>query len=290
VETRYFERPTGTLAYSDYGGDGQLVLMLPGLGALRSEYRYLAPKLREAGYHAVTADLRGHGESSIPWKTYDVPSVGGDILALIEHLNSGPVHLIGTSFGGAAVVWAAVEQPDSMRSLVLVNPFARAAKINPIMNALFWLMMHNPLRVRLWTTYYGSLYPTHKPDDFDEYMNRLTENMREPGRMDAAAGLSFCSRQPSDERLNRIKVPTLVIMGGKDPDFPDPAAEGKILAERTGGSLEVIEGAGHYPQTEMPEKTVPILLDFLNRSASQRPDKVVQSRGLEKEASAGQDV
>ena len=108
--------------------------------------------------------------------------------------------------------------------------------------------------------------------------------------MDAAAGLSFCSRQPSDERLNRIKVPTLVIMGGKDPDFPDPAAEGKILAERTGGSLEVIEGAGHYPQTEMPEKTVPILLDFLNRSASQRPDKVVQSRGLEKEASAGQDV
>jgi pimeloyl-ACP methyl ester carboxylesterase len=267
LETRYFERPNGRLACSDYGGDGQLVLMLPGLGALRSEYRYLAPKLREAGYRAVTADLRGHGESSVPWKTYDVPSVGGDILALIGYLNSGPAHLIGTSFGGAAVVWAAAEQPDSARSLVLVNPFARAAKINPIMNALFWLMMHNPFRVRLWTAYYGSLYPTRKPDDFDEYMNRLTENMREPGRMDAAAGLSFCSRKPSDERLNRVQAPTLVIMGGKDPDFPDPALEGKILAERTGGSLEVIKGAGHYPQAEMPEKTVPIFLDFLNQSA-----------------------
>ena len=88
VETRNFERPEGTLAYSDYGGDGQLVLMVPGLGALRSEYRTLAPRLKEAGYHAVTVDLRGHGESSVPWKTYDVPSVGGDIVALIEHLDA----------------------------------------------------------------------------------------------------------------------------------------------------------------------------------------------------------
>jgi pimeloyl-ACP methyl ester carboxylesterase len=266
VETRHFERREGTLAYSDYGGSGQLVLMLPGLGALRSEYRYLAPKLKEAGYHAVTADLRGHGESSVPWKTYDVPSVGDDILALIEHLGGTSVHLIGTSFAGAAVVWAAAEQPDSTRSLVLINPFARAEKINPIMNAVFWLMMHNPLRVRMWTMYYGSLYPSHKPDDFQDYMSRLTENMRQPGRMDAAAGLSFCSRQPSDERLDRVQAPTLVMMGGKDPDFPDPAAEGRILAERTGGRLEVIEGAGHYPQTEMPDKTAPILIDFLKQS------------------------
>jgi pimeloyl-ACP methyl ester carboxylesterase len=286
METRFFERPEGTLAYTDYGGDGQLVLMLPGLGALRSEYRYLAPKLRDVGYHAVTADLRGHGESSVPWTTYDVPSVGNDILELIQHLDSGPAHLIGTSFAGAAVVWAAAERPESTRSLVLINPFARAQKINPIMNALFWLMMHNPWRARLWITYYSSLYPTHKPDDFQDYMNQLAENMRQPGRMDAAAGLSFSSRQPSDERLNRVKAPTLVIMGGKDPDFPDPAAEGRILAERTGGSLEVIEGVGHYPQTEMPEKAAPILLDFLKRSGSQKTDRVVTSQGTEKKAPA----
>jgi len=66
MQTHHFERPEGTLAYSDYGGNGQLVLMLPGIGALRSEYRYLAPRLSEEGYHAVTVDLRGHGESSVP--------------------------------------------------------------------------------------------------------------------------------------------------------------------------------------------------------------------------------
>jgi pimeloyl-ACP methyl ester carboxylesterase len=87
VQTQHLERPEGTLAYSDYGGDGELVLMLPGMGALRSEYRHLAPEISGAGYRAVAADLRGHGESSVPWQTYDVPSVGGDILALIEHLD-----------------------------------------------------------------------------------------------------------------------------------------------------------------------------------------------------------
>ena len=133
MQTQYFERPEGTLAYSDYGGNGQLVLMLPGMGALRSEYRYLAPKLAQAGYHAVTVDLRGHGESSVPWKTYDVPSVGNDILALIEHLNASSAHVIGTSFSPSAAVWAAAECPDRIRSLVLISPFVRAVKINPIM-------------------------------------------------------------------------------------------------------------------------------------------------------------
>jgi pimeloyl-ACP methyl ester carboxylesterase len=266
MQTRFLERPEGTLAYSDYGGDGQLVLMVPGIGALRSEYRYMAPRLGEAGYRTVTVDLRGHGESSVPWKTYDVPSVGGDILALIEHLDAGAAHLIGTSFAGAAVVWAAVERPDHVRSLVLITPFVRAAKINPVMKALFWLMVNNPWRVRTWAMYYRSLYPTHKPADFKDYLDQLAENLAQPGRFHAATALAFSSRQPSDERLKRVKAPSLVIMGTKDPDFPDPAAEGRHIAEQTGGSLELIEGAGHYPQTEMPDKTTPIVLDFLRRT------------------------
>ena len=266
MQTQYLERPEGTLAYSDYGGNGQLALMLPGMGDLRSEYRYLAPRLSEAGYRAVTADLRGHGESSVPWRNYDVPSVGSDILALIDHLDAGAAHLIGTSFSAAAVVWAAAERPDCFRSLVLIGPFVRAAKINPIMTALFWLMMNNPWRVRTWAMYYGTLYPSNKPADFKDYLNQLTENMAQPGRFSAAAALAFSSRQPSDERLKRVKTPTLVIMGTKDPDFPDPIAEGKIIAEQTGGNLKLVEGAGHYPQAEMPEKTALIVIGFLKQS------------------------
>jgi pimeloyl-ACP methyl ester carboxylesterase len=268
METRFFERAEGTLAYSDYGGDGQLVLMLPGMGALRSEYRILAPRLQEAGYRAVTMDLRGQGESSSGWKTYDVPSVGEDILAMLDHLNAGAAHVMGTSFAAAPAVWAAAERPQRVRSLVLIGAVVRRSKINPIMNALLWLMLNNPWKVRMWTMYYGRLYPSRKPADFQDYIRQLTANLKEPGRFDAAVALGDSSRQPSEERLNRVQAPTLVVMGTKDPDFPDPAAEGRFLARQTGGTLELIEGAGHYPQTEAPDRTVPLVIDFLKRSTT----------------------
>ena len=267
MQTSFFKRPEGTLAYSDYGPHGQLVLMLPGMGALRSEYRFLAPKLNKDGYHAVSVDLRGQGESSVPWDSYDVPSVGGDILALIKHLNAGAAHVIGTSFAPAPIVWAAAERPDQFRSLVLINPFVRTLKINPVMLALFWLMMNNPWRVRTWAMYYATLFPSHRPSDFQAYLKQLRNNLSERGRFDAVKWLGSSSRQPSDDRLKRVKKPTLVIMGTKDPDFPDPSAEGQIVADQIGGELALIEGSGHYPQTEMPEKTSAIVLDFLNRFA-----------------------
>lgn len=237
--------------------------MLPGMGALRSEYRLLAPALSDAGYRAVTVDLRGQGGSSVPWDAYDVPAVGGDILALIDHLDAGPAHLIGTSFAPAPIVWAAVERPERVRSLVLISPFVREGKINPIMLGLFRLMMGNPWRVKTWTWYYGTLYPSHKPDDFQDYLRQLRANLAEPGRFDAVKALGNSSRQPSAERLDKVSAPSLVIMGAKDPDFPDPAEEGRAVAELTGGTLALIEGAGHYPQTEMPEKTTPVVMEFL---------------------------
>ena len=90
MPTQYYERAEGTLAYSDEGGSGELAILLPGMGDLREEYRFLTPQLTQAGYRAVAVDLRGHGESSVPWAAYDVPAVGGDLLALIQHLNTGP--------------------------------------------------------------------------------------------------------------------------------------------------------------------------------------------------------
>lgn len=263
METQYFSRPEGKLAYSDYGGNGEPVIMLPGMGALRSEYRYLAPILSDAGYRAITVDLRGQGESSVPWKSYDVPSVGKDILELIEYLNVGAAHVIGTSFAPSAIVWAAAEQPERIKSMVLISPFVRQVKNNPFIQAMFWFMLNNPLRVHTWGMYYSSFYPTAKPPDFKNYMAQLMENLKEPNRFEAVKALGASSRQPSEERLGQLRSPSLVIMGTKDPDFPDPAAEGKIVAESICGALALIDGAGHYPQTEMPEKTSAAVIDFL---------------------------
>jgi pimeloyl-ACP methyl ester carboxylesterase len=270
METQYFERPEGTLAYSDYGGDGEPVLMLPGLGALRREYRYLAPALKEAGFRAVTVDLRGHGESSVPWSAYDIASVGGDVLALIDHLGAGSAHVVGNSFAAGAAVWAAAERPERARSLVLIGPSVREGKTNTVMKAVTWLMMRNPWRVRTWLAYYRTLYPTRKPDDFREYLDALGANLSERGRFDAAAAMAFASRLPSAQRLRSLETPALIVIGTRDRNFPDPAAEGRYIADQTGGKLELIEDAGHYPQTEMPDETAPVIIDFLKQTGSRR--------------------
>jgi pimeloyl-ACP methyl ester carboxylesterase len=55
-------------------------------------------------------------------------------------------------------------------------------------------------------------------------------------------------------------------MGTKDADFPDPAAEAQWVADRTGAKLLIVQGAGHYPQTEMPEQVGPAVVRFLQDS------------------------
>jgi pimeloyl-ACP methyl ester carboxylesterase len=263
--TKFFERPEGTLAYDDSGGDGDLVIMEPGMGTLRSEYRYLAPVLIEADYRVVTVDLRGHGESSVDWSEYSLPASGSDILALIDHLDAGPAHVVGNSFSPGAMVWAAVERPEAFRSLVLIGPWVRDAQPGFMQNLMTAVALNGPWKVRGWGMYYKTLYPTQKPADFDEYMDKLLTNLREPGRFDALKGLGFGPKTASAERIAQVQLPSLVVMGTKDPDWPDPEMEAQWIVGQLSAELLLVEGAGHYPQTEMPDKVSPAVLDFLGR-------------------------
>jgi hypothetical protein len=52
-------------------------------------------------------------------------------------------------------------------------------------------------------------------------------------------------------------------MGSKDPDFKNPEAEAKRVAEALRGKYKMIENAGHYPHAEMPEVAGPLILDFI---------------------------
>ena len=62
--TEFLDLDGGRIAY-DVTGSGPLVVLSHGIGDRRQVYRFLAPKLAQAGYRVATADLRGHGESSM---------------------------------------------------------------------------------------------------------------------------------------------------------------------------------------------------------------------------------
>ena len=260
--TRYLERPGGRLAYDD-AGDGPLVVMLPGLGDLRQQYRFLAPELAGAGYRAVTADLRGHGDSSIGWPDYGSEAAGADLVALLETLDAGPAVLIGNSFGAAPAVWAAAERPDLVAGLVLIGPFVRDHEMSPVMRAGLRAMSVGPWKVRAWGWFYDSLYPAAKPADHAKHRRAVLANLAEPGRFDALRAMMFRSDAAIEARLDRVRTPTLVVMGSADPDFADPAEEARVIADAVSGEVAMIEGAGHYPHVEMPEATAPRIARFV---------------------------
>jgi pimeloyl-ACP methyl ester carboxylesterase len=72
-------------------------------------------------------------------------------------------------------------------------------------------------------------------------------------------------KDASEARLAQVKAPSLVLMGTRDPDFPQPEAEAQWVAEQVKGQYRMIEGAGHYPHAEFPEPTAALILEFFSR-------------------------
>jgi pimeloyl-ACP methyl ester carboxylesterase len=258
---RYLPRPGGRIAYDD-AGTGPLIVMLPGMGDLRQQYRFLAPALAARGFRTVTVDLRGHGASSTGWNDYGSVAHGEDLVALVEALGAGPALVIGTSFGAAPAVWAAAERPDLIRGLVLVGPFVRPGTTPPALAALMRVLLGGPWGVRFWGWWYGQLYRSRRPDDFAAYRAALVANLRESGRFDAVRRLMARDDREVHARLGRVAAPTLVVMGSRDPDFPDPQAEATAVATALRGDVHMVPGAGHYPHVERPEATAPAVLAF----------------------------
>jgi pimeloyl-ACP methyl ester carboxylesterase len=261
MTTQFLEHQNGRLAYDD-AGSGPLVMCVPSMGDLRSEYRFLIPQLVAAGYRAVSLDVRGHGESSTDWPDFSVAAIGSDILALIRHLNGGPAVLVGTSMAAGAGVWAAAEAPDLISGLVLIDPFVRGESTLSS-RLMFGTLFARPWGPSMWLKYYATLYPTQKPADFAEYSAALRANLKSPGRMEALQRMLNVSKAASEQRLPRVTAPVTVLMGSKDRDFKDPEGEAKWVANSLRGTYTMIENAGHYPHAEMPEITGPIILSAL---------------------------
>jgi pimeloyl-ACP methyl ester carboxylesterase len=267
---RHLARPGGAIAFED-AGDGPPVVMLPGLGDLRQQYRFLAPDIGAAGYRAVSADLRGHGASSTGWSDYGSEAAGGDLIALIEALGADPAVVIGTSFGAAPAVYAAAERPDLVAGLVLIGPFVRRQHMSALMRGALRLMTAGPWKVRAWGAFYDTLYPSAKPADHREHRHALLANLAEPGRFDALRGMLFRDDTAIEARLAAVRAPTLVVMGTKDPDFADPAAEARAVADAVSGEVAMIDGAGHYPHVEMPEATNATIARFVRAAHGDAP-------------------
>ena len=274
--TEFLDHEGGRLSY-DLTGDGPLVVLSPGMGDLRQSYRFLAPRLAQAGYRVATVDMRGHGDSSLGWPSITRTDVAGDLIALIRHLGGSAV-IVGQSLSGGAATIAAAKEPGLVAGIVEINPFTLTQKTD--LGALLRVRRYRRGGLRLmgtqlfrslsqWLSYLDVAYPT-KPADWAEYTAELTAKLREPGRMAEFMKTGKSTPADAQAQLPNVQCPALIIMGAEDPDFPDPRAEGEavVAALPAGlGALAVIPGAGHYPHAQTPDQVAALVIPFLEKNA-----------------------
>jgi pimeloyl-ACP methyl ester carboxylesterase len=275
--TEYLDVDGGRIAY-EVTGEGPLIVLAPGLGNLRSAFRFLAPDLVAAGYRVAVTDLRGHGESSTGWASYTRTDTANDLIALIRQLG-GPAVIVGHSFAGGAATIVAAQAPELVTAIVEIDPGTRTGKMD--FGAIMQNGRHRTAVLRLlgtglfasswmWLRYLDHAYPGARPADYTEQMSALRANLREPGRMRATQKMLMNQAKDADAQLGRIKCPALVIMGELDPDWPDAATEAQaiVAAMPAGlGTTAVIDGAGHYPHAQFPDQVAAVLLPFLAEHA-----------------------
>jgi pimeloyl-ACP methyl ester carboxylesterase len=106
--------------YIDWGGSGPSMVLLHGLASQAHIWDLTAPHLIDS-FRVSALDQRGHGLTSKPDRGYDFQSVTRDLDRVLNRLQIGPAILIGHSWGGNVAVQYAVDHPDHVTGLVLVD-------------------------------------------------------------------------------------------------------------------------------------------------------------------------
>ncbi len=256
-------------------GQGQPLLLIPGLGLDRNYYRLGIPGLsKQMTVYAV--DPRGIGESTKSPPPYTVEAWAEDFAEFIPSLDCGPMHVLGSSLGGAMALALAERAPALVKSLIVVGGFSeldRAAELN------FGLRMRLIERLGMnqdVADYMGLWTMTREFVNSDAGYAQMRANQEIIKRNSPELYLAFVKSVlawgrslPEQQgeakftaRLPNIKSPALVIGSGNDQLIPLALSE-KIAQAIPGARLSVMPDGGHIPFIEKPREVVKIVLDFI---------------------------
>ncbi len=116
-------QPWVRLEVLDWGGEGQAMVFLPGLGNTAHAFDSFAPRFRK-GYHVYGITPRGFGSSSLPDSGYDSLTRSRDVVAVLDSLGIRRAILVGHSIAGDELSRVAAEHPERVRALVYLDAYS----------------------------------------------------------------------------------------------------------------------------------------------------------------------
>ncbi|MCS6871958.1 MAG: alpha/beta hydrolase [Anaerolineae bacterium] len=248
--------------YLDQGDpDGTPIVFIHGNVSSSVWWQYTLDRLSGLPYRLIAPDLRGRGETEGPADSWTIETLAHDVRGLVEALGLGSVHLVGHSLGALVAIQYALDYKPEVRSLFLLAPGWVAGDMPAEIAdpARIQMMVQNKaiLKAALRMT------AANHPEAGWEVLESASLRQQDAASYRTPVALK---QWAVAQRLGELYgIPTTVARGVNDTIIP----ESVVLASAQGipnARYEVIEGATHSPNVEVPDTFVALLRAHLERA------------------------
>lgn len=257
-------------------GEGTPVVLIPGLysNTITSSLNVLRTYFQRSRrpYRIIIADSRGCGLSSMVDSDFTTEDMAEDWNELLSILGVENAHIIGSSMGSMIAQYMAINHPEKVKTLVLLDSTPRATTyLRKLLD--FWCLILERfdyadfsklvnLMCAPWT-----FYEKHY-DQIEQLEKQTREILLKLPPFDHVAFKRQChavATHDCTEEINRITVPTLVISGEKD--IICPAQLAKSMSRRIPrAKFVVMKDSGHAVVAQRPAQCADIILRFLEKA------------------------
>lgn len=269
---------SGDMAFYEYDGrsihylergSGEPLILIHGLGSSGADWALQVPCL-EGRCRVIVPDLPGSGHSEPLREGYSVEGMAAALWALCDELGVGSVHIVGFSLGGAVGLEMALQRPEQVSKLGLINSLATyrldhwskwlEAALTLVLVPLIGMRNASRLAAR-------RLFPRPWQGSLRERAAAAVSAV--PAARYLGAGRALL-RWSAADRLERLKAKALVIAA--ENDFT-PLEEKRALAARLGADFIMVRGSRHGTPFDSVRATNEALLAFLSDQPLPPPDR-----------------
>lgn len=273
------------LNWIDYGGHGETLVAVHGLGGSLANFDAVGPRLAK-DRRVVAVDLPGFGLSP-PQNDYRLKTHAASVARFIEEIGA-PVHLMGNSMGGLVCEFVASTRGDLVRSLILVAPATPLRWPDPHFHLLTALRLGAEaipfVGERLMRSLASRMTPeemvdlslrmiTHDPARVPpEVVKSIVEMARQRRNQPwaatalnrSASSIAWLYRRPRDfvKMIRKISAPTLLVQGSGDL-IVSPSNIRWLASLRSDWTYIEMDDTGHTPQLDAPVRFCLVVEDWL---------------------------
>jgi 3-oxoadipate enol-lactonase len=234
---------------------GPKMVLIHGLYVNSDSWKFQLDEF-EKDFHILRFDLRGHGRTTKPKKSFKIRNYVDDMKKLLDNLGwTEELYIVGHSLGGMIALVYSLEKPSQVRKLVVADSFCFVAQeaVEEVLGRINGNTIEN----------YAIIISQRGLIPYDEEVAQfvakiVTDHMTKQDCLtatEASAGFNIC------EDIKNLQPPTLLIVGEKD--ITTPVWASKMLDEWIPNSeLFVIPDAGHLTILDHPREFNNLVLDF----------------------------